>query len=81
MGLWWQARVITANIGGLDAAVFTLKRTEKLRPTEEELEADKNWRNEPRTEFGSGFRGRGAFNKTRGGWRRGGRGRGCYAGR
>lgn len=39
MGLWWQSRVMSVNIGGLDAAVFTLRRTAKVRPDEADLAA------------------------------------------
>lgn len=39
MGLWWQTKVMSVNMGGLDAAVFTLRRTAKERPDEEDLAA------------------------------------------
>ncbi|XP_034239320.1 uncharacterized protein LOC117644159 [Thrips palmi] len=78
MGLWWQSKVMSANIGGLDAAVFTLRRTAKIRPDEAELAAAAaqakergSWREGPYT-GGHGHRGRGG---QRGRGRGGGRGR------
>ena len=72
MGLWWQSRVMSANIGGLDAAVFTLRRTSKIRPEESDFTAA-----QPK-EQGS-WRGGPPSGGSRGGqrnWGRGGRGRG-----
>lgn len=79
MGLWWQSRVMSANIGGLDAAVFTLRRTAKIRPDESDLaeaaakaKERGSWREGPHPGGHGGHRGRGG---QRGRGRGGGRGR------
>ncbi|KAK3912613.1 THUMP domain-containing protein 3 [Frankliniella fusca] len=87
MGLWWQSKVMSANIGGLDAAVFTLRRTPKVRPDEADLKAaaelakdQEKWRDGENSREGYG-RGRSRGHQGRGrgqtrGRGRGGRGRG-----
>lgn len=74
MGLWWQSKVMSANIGGLDAAVFTLRRTSKIRPDESDLVAA-----QPK-EHGS-WRGGPPSSGSRGGQRSWGRGGGRGRGR
>ncbi|XP_026280407.1 tRNA (guanine(6)-N2)-methyltransferase THUMP3 [Frankliniella occidentalis] len=82
MGLWWQSKVMSANIGGLDAAVFTLRRTAKVRPDEADLAAaaelakdQDKWREGG---YSRGGYGRGQSHGHQG---RGGRGQGQGRGR
>lgn len=88
MGLWWQSKVMSVNIGGLDVAVFTLRRTAKIRPEESELAAAAaqakergSWREGPHPGGHGGHGGQGGQGGYRGRGGQRGRGRGGGRGR